>query len=79
MFVLTEAVPPTLRAGSISSSNSFDLWIDALAGQKYVLQSSSNFLTWTPVVTNTMASNSLHVLLPPPLFNQRFYRAQWAP
>jgi len=79
MFVLPQAVPPTLRAGGISSSNSFDLWIDGRAGQKYALQSSSNFVNWTPLITNTMASNSLHVLLPPPLFNLRFYRAQWMP
>lgn len=79
MFVLPQAVPPTLRAGGISSSNSFDLWIDGRAGQKYALQSSSNFVNWTPLITNTMASNSLHVLLPPQLFNLRFYRAQWMP
>jgi hypothetical protein len=79
LFVLAEAVPPTLRAGGISTSNSFDLWIDGLAGQKYVVQSSSNFANWIPVVTNSMASNSLHVLLPPPLYNQRFYRARWVP
>jgi hypothetical protein len=81
LFVLpfgTPPPPPSLRSGSLSSTNTFDLWLSGTAGQRYILLSSSNLADWTPVQTNTLASSSWHIVLPAdgPL---RFFRGQWAP
>ena len=81
LFVLpfgTPPPPPSLRSSSLSSTNTFDLWLSGTAGQRYVLLSSSNLADWTPVQTNTLASNSWHVVLPASN-SASFYRGQWAP
>jgi hypothetical protein len=61
-----------------ASSSVFQLWLDGQAGQRYALQSSSNFLNWTSVQTNTLTSNSLPIILSANA-EYRFYRAQWLP
>jgi hypothetical protein len=80
LFVLPAAlaapVPPVLTAGSVVSTNSFDLWVNGQTGQSYVLQSTTNFINWSPVLTNTLTSNSWHVLLPINTRQAIFYRAR---
>ena len=81
LFVLpfgTPPPPPTLRSGSLSSTNTFDLWLLGTAGQRYVLLSSSNMVNWTSVRTNTLATISWHSVLPANGMPS-FYRGQWAP
>lgn len=81
LFVLPGGVapsPPSLRAPIMTSSNTFAVWLDGQAGQRYAMLASSNFVNWTAVQTNTLGSNSLHVVLPVTA-NSRFYRAQWLP
>jgi hypothetical protein len=77
LFVVPGCAPPILRMGEASSSV-FQLWLDGQAGQRYALQSSSNFLNWTSVQTNTLTSNSLPIILSANA-EYRFYRAQWLP
>jgi len=77
LFVLPGGAMPALRPGGMTGNN-FDFWLDGQAGQRYVVLSSADLFNWTPVWTNTLASNSVHVVLPAGgAF--RFYRAQWAP
>lgn len=71
------AQPPKLRQGG-TPSNPFDFWLDGQAGQKYIVQATTDFVTWLPVQTNTLASNSLHIILTGAL-PCRFFRAQWTP
>jgi hypothetical protein len=81
LFVLPGGVapsPPSLRAPIITSSNTFAVWLDGQAGQRYAMLASSNFVNWTAVQTNTLGSNSLHIVLPATA-NARCYRAQWLP
>jgi hypothetical protein len=81
LFVLpigTPPPPPTLQSGSLSATNTFDLWLSGTAGQQYVLLSSSNLADWTPVQTNILTSSSWHVVLPANS-SPSFYRGQWAP
>jgi hypothetical protein len=78
LYVLSAGNAAHLRAGTISSSNTFDFWLDAQASQRYIIQSSSNLVNWTPVQTNTLASNSCHVVAGAS-GPKRFYRAQWSP
>jgi hypothetical protein len=81
LFVLpggAPPAPPSLRAPTMTSSNTFAVWLDGQAGQRYAMLASSNFVNWTAVQTNTLGSNSLHVVLPATV-NYRFYRARWLP
>jgi Glycoside hydrolase family 44 len=79
LFVLLAGAPPHLRAGVLNAGNAFDFWLDGQAGQRYVIQASTNFVYWTAVQTNTLGSNSFHVVLAATSIPYRFYRAQWAP
>jgi hypothetical protein len=63
----------------MSSTNTFDLWLDGQAGQRYIIQGTTNLVNWVPVQTNTLASNSVHVVVSATSFPYRFFRAQWAP
>lgn len=69
--------PPHLRAGG-KSANTFDFWLDGQTGQKYIIQATTDFTTWQPIQTNTLASNSLHIVLSGAL-PYSFFRAQWTP
>lgn len=77
LFVLPAA--PRLRPGAMSRTNTFDFWLDGQAGLRYIIQSSTNFATWMPVQTNTLSSNSWHVVVPASNTPLSFYRGQWAP
>lgn len=79
LYVIGPGAAAHLRAGAISASNTFDFWLDAQAGQRYLIQASSNFANWWPVQTNTLASNSFHVFQAASNAPVRFYRAQWFP
>ncbi len=79
LFVVPAGSPPHLRVGAMSPSNTFDFWLDGQAGQRYIIQTGSNFVNWWPVQTNMLASNSFHIVLPAATVPARFYRAQWAP
>jgi len=81
LFVLPAGAPPPpiLVAGSASSSNTFDLLLNGQAGLTYVLQTSSNLSNWTPLQTNTLASNSLQIVVSTATAPYRFYRAAWVP
>jgi hypothetical protein len=80
LFVVpTAPSPPQLRVGSLSTSNTLDLWLDAQSNFRYVIQSATNFSSWTSLVTNTPASNSWHVVLPASNRDFTLYRARWLP
>ncbi len=80
LFVVpTAPSPPQIRVGSLSSSNTFDLWLDAQANYRYVIQSATNFSSWTSVATNTPTSNSWHVIVPANNRVFTLYRAKWLP
>lgn len=85
LFVLpagtvTPPPPPVLLPpASMSSSNTFNFWLtNGVAGQRYVILTTTDLLNWLPVQTNTLASSSNNYVFPAPDV-ARFYRAQWAP
>ena len=61
--------PRTLTNGD------FRFEIFGQAGIPTIIESSSNFLTWVPVVTNVYPTNPGVFTTPAPLGSQRFYRA----
>jgi hypothetical protein len=50
--------------------------VDVTPCQPCVILASTNLADWTPVLTNTLTSNSWHVTLPGAPLAQAFYRAQ---
>ena len=52
----TPPVPPALSAGSTTNSQ-FSFTYTSTPGGSYVVQRSSNLLTWVPAVTNVASSN----------------------
>jgi hypothetical protein len=81
LFVLPAAAPaaPTLIAGNVSPTNTFDFWLNGQTGQTYALLWSTNLLNWVPFQTNTLASNSLHIVVSTSNSPARLFRAQWVP
>jgi hypothetical protein len=81
LFVLPTAAPaaPTLVAGRVSPTNTFDFWLNGQTNQTYVLLRSSNLLNWLPFQTNTLASNSLLVVVSTTNAPTQFFRARWVP
>ena len=78
LLIVPGGTPPRLRAGAVSATNTFDLWLDGQSGQRYALQSSSDFVNWTSLETNTLAGTSLNLVVP--TTNAiGFFRARWLP
>jgi probable HAF family extracellular repeat protein len=53
-FVLTPVV--TLAGPDILTNGQFQVTVQGLPGQQYVLQGSTNLLNWTPLATNTLVA-----------------------
>jgi hypothetical protein len=78
LFVVPRGGPPQLRAGVVSPANTFDFWLDGVAGQRYAIQGSLDLANWTAIQTNNLAAPSVHLTFPA-TNAMRFYRAQWLP
>ena len=79
LFVLPGPNSPHLRAGVANVNGSFDLWLDGIAAQRYIIQTTTNFSEWAPLQTNTLASNSLRMTFTATNAPFQFYRALWSP
>ncbi len=77
LMVLPTGAPlaPRLRAGTLSPTNTFDLWLDGQVGTQYILQGSTNLWDWIALQTNTLSSNSWHAVVPTGSATRQFYRA----
>jgi len=76
---VTVPAPPHLRAGILTPTNTFDLWVDGQSGQRYALLSSPDLQTWTPLITNMLSTSSWHISLPATNGPAVYYRGQWEP
>jgi hypothetical protein len=78
LFVLPAGVALTLRAGGMSSSNTFNFWLDGPVGARCAILSSGNLVNWSPIQTNTIETGPLQIVVPA-TNAVRFYRAQRLP
>jgi len=73
--------PPGPAVAPIShSASQVVLQLQGQAGVPYVLETSTNLVTWTPASTNIPASSHMNVtnaVSPAP--SQRYWRAVWRP
>jgi hypothetical protein len=79
LFVLPPLPPFHLRTNAGAAPGQWNIWLDGQAGQTYALQSSADLLHWSPVSTNTLASNSFAFPISTAAGAIKFYRALWLP
>jgi hypothetical protein len=79
VFVLPAAavtnVTSTLQVGESSTPGQMELWLNGQAGRTYVLQTSTDLFNWSPISTNTLASNSFRFLFPTTNPFPNYYRS----
>ncbi len=72
--------PFDLTAGVLDANGAFSLTLTGGIGQTYVIQGSSDLITWTPLTTVTLTSASYRFLDTSSTgLSQRFYRAVFNP
>jgi uncharacterized protein YvpB len=73
------AIPPspvlTLLAGAPRTNGYLQFWVQGEIAGTFVLQSSTNLSTWTPVSTNTFSSQRMQLQQATTNSTQKFYRA----
>ena len=70
---------PLLVPGGLSNTNTFYFALtNGIAGQRYLILSSTDLLNWSALLTNTLSTSWTNFNCPAP-DAERFYRAQWAP
>jgi hypothetical protein len=79
LFILPSSKTLSLRAGTNAPAHQMELWIAGQGGQRYVLQSSTNLITWSAVSTNLFVSNSFRVLVNMTNAAEMFYRTSLSP
>lgn len=80
VLTLVPGAPFLTALGLQSSSNQFVLQLGGQSGVRYVIQTSTNLTTWTPVSTNTLSTSSLNLTNPVILgATRQFWRAIWQP
>jgi hypothetical protein len=76
LFVLPGSLTPfQLQVGTKVSSGQLQLMLNGQQSQSYVLQSSSNLVTWQPVATNQLAGGSTNITVGTTNSSLMFYRA----
>lgn len=68
--------PPQLNSGGMISSNQFWFSLVGEPGFTYMIQSSSDFSTWTPIRTNLLSTTNTNIVVPSTPA-ATFYRAVW--
>ncbi len=72
---LFNAQPLRLISAGFSPINGFQLQLLGMNGSNYVLQASTNFIEWTPLITNAGTTNLLNLMdTDASNFQYRFYR-----
>jgi hypothetical protein len=78
LYVLPAVNVFSLKAGTNAGPGQFTVWLNGQAGLAYTLQSSTDFIHWSAVATNTLASNSVPFLVSTTNATMRFYRGLWS-
>jgi len=73
---LTVAAPLILRDASIRTDGSFQYTVLGIAGESFVLESSSDLVSWVPIRTNVVPASSAFQFTEPQPTGRRFYRAR---
>ncbi len=67
--------PLAFTSEGFLANQQFQMSFAGVAGSNYVLQATTNFLTWTPISTNTAVTNLFNLIDPGATnYPYRFYR-----
>ena len=75
LLVLPTVKNLRLRVGTNAPPHQLEIWLDGQGGQNYLLQSSTNLSTWSPVSTNNIATNSFRFVVGTTNAAKMFYRS----
>jgi hypothetical protein len=70
----TAVTPFSLRLGTSHPPGQLQFWLDGQAGRTYIIQSSTNLITWSGFSTNTLVSNSVSFYVTTTNTARKFYR-----
>jgi hypothetical protein len=80
VLALSPASPQLLAIPIPPSASQFVLQLQGQAGVPYVIQRSTNLITWTPISTNTLLAGTLNITnTVSPSSPVQFWRAIWQP
>jgi hypothetical protein len=74
LYVLPVVPAFSLQALQASSPGQLTIWLNGVAGESYILQSSTDLVHWAALSTNTLTSNSASWLLTMTNTSNVFYR-----
>ena len=74
--ILTVAAPLILRDATIRTDGSFQYSVLGIAGESFVLESSTDLITWVPIRTNVVPASSAFQFTEPQSTGRKFYRAR---
>ena len=73
---IVSSFPPINLVSPIRTNGSFQFALQGLNGVNYVIETSTNLVSWTPVITNTPVSNLLQFVEQATNFPAKFYRGR---
>jgi hypothetical protein len=80
LTLFTFAPAPAQLSARLPQPGQFVLQLQGQPGTPYIIQSSPDLFTWTPVLTNLLAGNVLNLTNAIPSdAGQQFWRAVWQP
>ena len=80
VLALSPGAPQLLAASTPGASNQFVFQLQGQAGVPYVIQRSTNLITWISVSTNPSAANLVNITNSlTPVLPTQFWRAVWQP
>jgi len=80
VLALPPAPPNLLVTSSSPGANQFTFLLQAQTNVPYVIQNSTNLITWTSISTNTLLTNMVNITNTlSPAMPQQFWRAIWQP
>jgi hypothetical protein len=75
LFVVPGWAPFQVGMSTANTPGQLQLLLNGQPGLTYILEASSNLLTWQAISTNSLSSNSTSILLPMTNAASMFYRA----
>jgi hypothetical protein len=73
---IVSSLPPINLVSPIRTNGVFQFALQGLNGVNYVIETSTNLVSWTPVLTNTPVNNLLQFVEPTLDLPARFYRGR---
>ena len=77
LSTLVNSLPPINLVAPARTSGGFQFALQGLNGVNYVIETSTNLTSWTPVLTNTPVDNLLQFVEPAPNFPVKYYRGRF--